>query len=84
MLGKAADILNRKYDVDEIAEMLARLTLGLGAHKDDDAYICSEFVDVCFKEIGIHFPRDARGFIFPEHIAADDKVQALFEIGAGT
>ncbi|MBI3284419.1 MAG: hypothetical protein HYZ65_06135 [Burkholderiales bacterium] len=82
MLGKAADILNRKYDVDEITEMLARVTLGLGVHKDDDAYLCSEFVDVCFKEIGIHFPRDDKGFIFPEHIAADGKVDPLFEIVA--
>ncbi len=82
MLGKAADSLNKRYDKDEIAQILARVTIGLGRHSDNDAYICSEFVDICFREIGIDFPRDSRGFIFPEHIAADENVSALFEITA--
>ena len=80
MLGKAADTLNKKYDKDEIARILARVTIGLGKHSDNDAYICSEFVDVCFKEIGITFSRDSKGFIFPEHIAADVNVSPKFEI----
>lgn len=82
MLGKAADTLNRKYDKDEIAKILARVTIGFGKHSDNDAYICSEFVDLCFREIGIIFPRDSRGFIFPEHIASDVNVTPLFEIVA--
>lgn len=82
MLGKAADSLNKKYDKDEIARILARVTIGLGKHSDNDAYICSEFVDVCFKEIGIAFPRDSNGFIFPEHIAADVNVAPKYEITA--
>lgn len=82
MLAKAADSLNKKYDKDEMAKILARVTIGLGKHGDNDAYICSEFVDICFKEIGITFPRDPKGFIFPEHIAADENVSALFEITA--
>ncbi len=80
MLGKAADSLNMKYDKDEIARILARVTIGLGKHSENNAYICSEFVDVCFKEIGIIFPRDTKGFIFPEHIAGDIHVRPLFEI----
>ena len=80
MLGKAADNLNRKYDKDEIAKILARVTMGFGKHSDNDAYICSEFVDVCFKEIGVTFPRDENGFIFPEHIAADTNVSPLCEL----
>ncbi|MGZ0019107.1 YiiX/YebB-like N1pC/P60 family cysteine hydrolase [Nitrosomonas sp. wSCUT-2] len=82
MLGKAADTLNKKYDKDEISKIIARITIGLGKHGDNDAYICSEFVDICFREIGIVFPRDSRGFIFPEHIAADANVQPLYEIVA--
>jgi hypothetical protein len=82
MLGKAADSLNKPYDKDEIAKILARVTIGLGKHGDNDAYICSEFVDVCFKAIGITFPRDPKGFIFPEHIAADVNVTPLFELSA--
>lgn len=80
MLGKAAGNLNRKYDKDEIAKILARITIGYGKHSDNDAYICSEFVDVCFKEIGVIFPRSSEGFIFPEHIAADANVDPLWEL----
>jgi hypothetical protein len=80
MLGRAADDLNRKYDTDEMLAILARITMGLGRHVDDDAYICSEFVERCFREVGIGFARDAQDYIFPEHIAADPSVQALWEI----
>ena len=74
--------LGRYNDKDEISKIIARITIGLGKHGDNDAYICSEFVDICFREIGIVFPRDSRGFIFPEHIAADTNVQPLYEIVA--
>lgn len=80
MLGRAADELNRKYDREEMFEILARITIGLGRHEDDAAYICSEFVERCFREIGILFQRDPKDYIFPEHIAADPNVQALWEI----
>jgi hypothetical protein len=83
LLGSAADVLNRKYDQAEIAAILARVTLGEGRHTDNNAYICSEFVDLCFSSIGIGFAHDAQsGFIFPEHIAADRAVRPLYEIRA--
>ena len=53
MLGQAADLLNRRYNTEELAAILARVTLGIGHHKDNNAYICSEFVDLCFKAVGI-------------------------------
>lgn len=80
MLGNAVDMLNRNYDKDEIARIIARVGLGIGKHKDDQEYICSEFVDECFKQMDVDFLRDPMGFIFPEHIAADSKVKPLFEI----
>lgn len=80
MLGDAADLLNRKYDQEEIARILARITMRLGNHSDNNTYICSEFVDVCFQHLNIIFPRDPNGFIFPEHIAADPKMVPLWEI----
>ena len=80
MLGKAVDLLNRSYDKDEIAKIVSRIGLGIGRHKDDDEYICSEFVDECFKQLEIVFQRDSEGFIYPEHIAADLNVTPLFEI----
>lgn len=80
MCGNAIDLLNRNYDKDEIAKIVARITLGIGRHKDDYEYMCSEFVDECFKQMEIELSRDPMGFIFPEHIAADPNVIPLFEI----
>jgi hypothetical protein len=39
MLGKAVDLLNRNYDKGEIAQIVARIGLGIGRHSDDDEYI---------------------------------------------
>lgn len=80
MFGKAVDLLNRNYDKDEIAQIVARIGLGIGRHKDDDEYICSEFVDECFKELEIELFRDQKGFILPEHIAADPNIKPLYRI----
>ncbi|MFF2287213.1 YiiX/YebB-like N1pC/P60 family cysteine hydrolase [Peribacillus butanolivorans] len=80
MFGKAVDLLNRNYDKDEIAKIVARIGLGIGRHRDDDEFICSEFVDECFKELEIELLSDQKDFIFPEHIAADSKVKPLFRI----
>jgi hypothetical protein len=78
MLGKAVDLLNRNYDKVEIARIVARVGLGIGRHKDDQEYICSEFIDECFKQMDIELLRDSMDFIFPEHIAADPNVKPLF------
>lgn len=80
MLGKAVDLLNHNYDKDEIAKIIARISLGIGRHSDDQEYICSEFVDECFKQLKIELSHDSNGFIYPEHIAADPNVKPLFEI----
>ena len=64
MFGKAVDLLNRNYDKDEIAKIVARIGLGIGRHRNDKEYICSEFVDECFKELEIKLSRDRAGFIF--------------------
>lgn len=80
MFGKAIDLLNRNYDKDEIAQIVARIGLGIGRHKDDDEYICSEFVEKCFNELGIEFSIDEKGFIFPEQIASDSEVKPLYRI----
>lgn len=83
LLGTAADKLNRKYDKEEIGRILARVTIGIGEPGQNEAYICSEFVDVCFQQAGIRFSRHEEGFIFPEHIAADPEVDALWEFDLG-
>ncbi|OLN21121.1 hypothetical protein BTO30_16670 [Domibacillus antri] len=80
LVGTAIDLLNRNYDQTEIIRILTRIKLGIGQHKDNYEYICSEFVDHCFRQIGVHFPRSKEGFIYPEHIASDSNVYPLFEI----
>jgi hypothetical protein len=80
MCGRAINLLNRNYDKEEIAKIVARIGLGIVRHIDDDEYICSEFVDECFRQLEIELSRDPMGFIFPEHIAADPMVKPLFEI----
>lgn len=80
MFNTAVNLLNRNYDKVEIAKIVARIGLGIGRHKDNDEYICSEFVDECFKQLEIEFQRDSMGFIVPEHIAADINIEPLFEI----
>lgn len=80
LLGRAADLLNRNYDKEELAKIAWRIATKLGRHEDDKEYICSEFVDECFTHVGVRFPRDAGGYIFPEHIAADPTVIPQFEI----
>lgn len=80
MCGRAIELLNRDYDKEEIAKIVARIGLGIGKHKDDEDYMCSEFIDECFKQLDIELSRGAKGFIFPEHIAADPHVKPLFEV----
>ncbi|MFD6440905.1 hypothetical protein ACFWDG_14045 [Peribacillus sp. NPDC060186] len=80
MFEKVADILNRNYDIDEIAKNVSRISLGIGRHNDYYEYTCSEFIDECFKQLEIEVSHDPRGFIFLEHIATDSNVKPLFEI----
>ena len=82
MLGHAADRLNKQYDKDEIAKIIWRIVSGLGRHESDNEYICSEFVEACFNRIGITFEKDPEGYIYPNHIAQDPKVDGLFQITA--
>ncbi|KAA6452494.1 YiiX/YebB-like N1pC/P60 family cysteine hydrolase [Bacillus atrophaeus] len=80
IIVKGLSLLNKNYDKSEIAQIVARIGLGVGKHIDNEEFICSEFVDVCFKEADICFTSDTKGFIFPEHIAADVNVIPIAQI----
>lgn len=80
VFGRAADLLNCNYDKGDIAKIVARISLGMGRRDQDDAFICSEFVAECMKEIGVTFPSDKGNFIYPEHIVSSPQVDLLFEI----
>jgi len=72
------DELTQPYDKDEIAKIMARITLGIGKKERDREYICSELVYECFARAGKEFAFNPKGFISPEDIWVDDK---LFLVG---
>ncbi|MFO0793341.1 MAG: YiiX/YebB-like N1pC/P60 family cysteine hydrolase [Candidatus Brocadiaceae bacterium] len=80
LVKHASTMLSRKYDTMELAQIVLRLIAKTGKHKENDAYICSDFVTACFEQIGVQFSKDEKGFIFPEHIASDPNVTPLFKI----
>lgn len=80
LIKEGLSLLNRSYDKNEIAQIVARIGLELGKHNDNKEYICSEFVNECFKKINIEFLVDSKGYIYPEHIAADPNTSPIAQI----
>ncbi|MDO8141452.1 MAG: YiiX/YebB-like N1pC/P60 family cysteine hydrolase [Candidatus Brocadiales bacterium] len=80
LIDYAMRFLNRRFDNTTLARILLRIVTKIGRYKEKDAYICSDFVEKCFRIIGVQFPRDPGGFVFPEHIASDPGVEPLFRI----
>ncbi len=74
------DELTQPYDKDEIAKILARITLGLGKKERDREYICSELVYECFAHAGREFAYNRKGFISPEDVWRDEKVELVGRI----
>ncbi len=72
--------LTQPYDKDEIAKILARVTLGIGKKEKDREYICSELVHECFASAGRPFTYNPRGFISPQDIWADAGVSLVGRI----
>lgn len=80
LIEHAMHFVNRRFDHTMLAWILLRIITKIGQYKEKDAYICSDFVEKCFRKIGVQFPSDAGGFVFPEHIASDPGVEPLFRI----
>lgn len=72
------DELTKPYDRDEISRILARVALDKGKKKVDGEYICSELVYECFLQTGIEFKYNRLGFISPQDIWLDSRIE-LFE-----
>ncbi|MCC5846411.1 MAG: hypothetical protein JJU05_19345 [Verrucomicrobia bacterium] len=76
----AVDRFGYPYDKEQIAIIAARIAAGrLRFSRKEreklvrpDAYICSEYVALCFEEIGIEIPWDQKGFIAPADFACAD------------
>lgn len=71
------DELTQPYDKDEIAKIMARITLGIGRKERDREYICSELVYECFARAGKEFAYNPKGFISPEDIWVDEKLSLV-------
>lgn len=71
------DELTQPYDKDEVAKILARITLGIGKKERDREYICSELVYECFSHAGKEFAYNPKGFISPEDVWADGKLSLV-------
>lgn len=74
------DELTQPYDKDEIAKILARVTLGIGKKEKDREYICSELVYECFSHAGKEFAYNPKGFISPEDVWVDQKLSLVGRI----
>lgn len=72
MTHKGMSLLGSKYDWCEIMGIAARilaqrlLRQSIQARAIDDKYICSEFVEYCFRAAGIQLNYNAKGFISPK------------------
>ncbi|MBG3875898.1 hypothetical protein FVW20_02360 [Desulfovibrio oxamicus] len=71
---KGVDQLTRPYDKAEIGRILARVILGKGKLRRDKEYICSELVYECFINAGISLHANPKGFVSPEDIWQDERV----------
>ena len=81
MADFGCDELTRPYDEAEIAEIAARIALGIGKKQDGNhAYICSELVAACFKAAGYEFATKTPGFVTPEDIWVDTNVELLVRV----
>ena len=74
------DKLARHYDHSEIARIVARIIAGRGRKTRDNEYICSELVYEAFLQAGIEFSYDKRGFISPDNLWRDPRVELIARV----
>ncbi|KTC89601.1 YiiX/YebB-like N1pC/P60 family cysteine hydrolase [Fluoribacter dumoffii] len=78
---QAVDLLGYPYNTEEILKIAARI--GMNAFGFDNAspevssthaFICSEYVSICYKSVGITIDYNSQGFIAPADFARSPKV----------
>ena len=86
MTRVALDRLGYPYSVEELARIAERIAARIigkiipGQLQESDAYICSEYVAMCYKAMGIQIVPDKDGFLAPADIANDPNVYAVHAI----
>jgi hypothetical protein len=80
LTGFGIDELMRTYRNDEVAEIAARIALGIGKKERGTQYVSSELVYECFSHAGKEFEYDVQSFIAPEHIWLNESVSLMGRI----
>ena len=88
----AVDRLGCPYGVEDMSKIAFKIAMGL-AHVDlpdhlkpANAYICSEYADICYRKVGINIEWNNQGYISPADFARDPKVKPVVTVttdGAG-
>lgn len=71
------DQLTAPYDKDEMAGILARVTLKIGRVDRTHGFLCSELVNDCFRAAHAPLNCDQKDFVAPEDVWLDPGVQPL-------
>jgi hypothetical protein len=83
LIHYAIDCMGDPFSAAEIAKIGMRIAFARTQQpmpeslKAKDEFICSEYVDRCYRKVGIEIPWDRKGFIAPADIANDPRVSAV-------
>jgi hypothetical protein len=83
LIDYAIDCMGDPFSAAEIAKIAIRIAFARTQRrmpepfKPKDEFICSEYVDRCYRTVGVEIPWDGKGFIAPADIASDPKVSAV-------
>ena len=70
--------LGKFYNKDEIAEILAKITLRIPTvRENNEKYICSELVWDSYNAAGIKLKQDASGFVAPGDLWLDPQISSV-------
>lgn len=83
LIHYAIDCMGDPFSQAEVAKIGMRIAFARTGRelpdqlKARDEFICSEYVDRCYRTVGVEIPWDGKGFIAPADIANDPKVKAV-------
>ncbi len=83
LIDYAIDCMGDPFSAAEIAKIASRIAFARfdtpmpESLKAKDEFICSEYVDRCYRTVGVELTWDGKGFIAPADIANDPHVSAV-------
>ena len=83
VVDDAIDLMGCRFSPAEIVKIATRIVFGrFDRHmpqrlRPKDEFICSEYVDRCYRKVGVEIRWNGRGFISPADIANDSNVHAV-------